>query len=134
MGAIALHGMHLSAPRSTRRGSLAVAGAFVPLWIASPPIVLIEATSGQHTHPASRLPEVIAQAPTTTHATIIHAPFFDTVFISPAFTFHVSIISSGSTTISDFTELATRLYFCAACSARRVRASIVVFGSPPAAM
>src|ERR1035437_3013877 len=47
---------------------------------------------------------------------------------------HSSIMISGSTTISDFTELATRLYFCAAWSARRVRASIVARGSPAAAI
>ena len=44
---------------------------------------------------------------------------------------HSSITISGSTTISDFTELATRLYFCAACSARRVRASITSLARPP---
>ena len=45
-------------------------------------------------------------------------------------TFHSSITISGSTTISDFTEFATRLYFCAACNARRVRASITSLASP----
>ena len=40
---------------------------------------------------------------------------------------------SGSTTISDFTELATRLYFCADCSALRVAPSTAAAGSPAAA-
>src|ERR1035441_3225894 len=56
------------------------------------------------------------------------------LFHASRFTHHSSITISGSTTISDFTEFATNLYFCAAWSARRVRASIVARDSPAAAM